>query len=184
MFTISSFPELKSDRLLLRSIETYDAATILHLRSSPEITKYIERPVERQTRSMSDAETFIQSILQAFEDRKTISWAICDRHTELMMGSICLWNFSDDGKKSEVGYDLKKEFQGQGFMNEAMELVLKFGFTKIEVSVIEAYTHKLNQPSIQLLLKNGFQQEFDRTDPGNLNNAIFTIGSNDYLKAN
>ena len=35
-----------------------------------------------------------------------------------MIGSICLWNFTDNQKSAEIGYDLSPKYQRKGIMNE------------------------------------------------------------------
>ena len=69
-----------------------------------------------------------------------------------MIGTISLWKFSEDKKTAEVGYDLNPVFHNKGIMTEALNCVLKYGFTQLQLDKIEAYTHKENQASRKLLL--------------------------------
>jgi ribosomal-protein-alanine N-acetyltransferase len=43
------FPELFTNRLVLRALETSDWEEILFLRSDKEVNQFIKRPPERQT---------------------------------------------------------------------------------------------------------------------------------------
>lgn len=92
-----------------------------------------------------------------------------------MIGSISLWNFSDDRQFAEVGYDLHPEFQGKGLMTETLKLVLEFGFERLKLNSIEAYTQNNNQPSIKMLVNNGFVLVEGKTDPSNSDNCIYQI---------
>lgn len=152
-----------------------DAPLILHLRSDPEITKYIERPPERQTRTIEDAQAFIRYIFELMNRGASFMWSICLADTKEMIGTICLWNFSQDLKKGEVGYDLVKKHQGKGYMQEALELVTAYGFNWLQLDVIEAFTEKENTASIKLLEKSGFELQKNRKDPGNKKNAIYVL---------
>ena len=73
-----------------------------------------------------------------------------------LIGVVCLWNFTEDLRTAELGYELMPAFQKQGFMQEAISSVLHYGFEQIFLDNIEAFTHKKNKNSIKLLKKNGF----------------------------
>ena len=60
-----------------------------------------------------------------------------------MIGTICFWNESADRKSAELGYELHPEYQGNGYMDEAMKEVIGFAFRSGFTS-LEAYTHKDN----------------------------------------
>ena len=60
-------------------------------------------------------------------------------------------------------------------MNESMKLVLDFGFNLLQLNTIEAFTHKDNLGSIQLLKRNNFTHEINRIDEGFPHNIIFSL---------
>ena len=92
-----------------------------------------------------------------------------------MLGSICLWNFSGDRLKAEVGYDLNPAFHGMGLMDEAMKMVLRFGFDVLKLESIEAYTQGNNEPSKRLLVRNHFVLQPERMDEENPLNFIYVL---------
>lgn len=169
------FPEIETERLVLRRIEESDCDIILFLRSDKAVTKFIDRPENRKTKNKSDAITFIKKINEDIRTDRSISWGITLKNNPEIVGTICLWNFSDDKKNAEVGYDLNPEFQKKGIMNEALKSVIHFGFNKLDLSKIEAFTHSENQSSIRLLEKNNFHLMEDSRDENNPNNIIFVI---------
>lgn len=173
--TFNPFPKLETDRLLLRNIEESDHEIILFLRSDTMINKFIERPEHRKTKNKTDAIKFINEINENAKTNKSIAWGITLKNHPEIVGTICLWNFSEDRKIAEVGYDLNPSFQGKGIMSEAMKSVIDFGFTQLKLDIIEAFTHKENETSKRLLKKNGFKFMEDRTDEDNANNIIFEI---------
>ena len=83
-------------------------------------------------------------------------WAICLTETDQLIGTICLWNFSEDRSRAEIGYELLPAFQGKGIMQEAVEAILAFGFEKLSLHGIEAIPTSDNKASIRLLEKNHF----------------------------
>jgi ribosomal-protein-alanine N-acetyltransferase len=70
-----------------------------------------------------------------------------------------LWNISREENKAEVGYELLPDFQGKGIAQEAMLVVLDYGFNIMLLNKIEAYTHKENSASQKLLEKFGFVRD-------------------------
>lgn len=172
---LDSFPELKTERLLLRKIEEVDCDAILFLRSDPIVNKFIVRSEDRKTKNKADAIKFIKETKEAFEKNKSIAWGITLQDDPEIIGSICLWNFSENRKTAEVGYDLKPKFQGTGIMSEAIKTVIGFGFKELNLDKIEAFTHKENASSKRLLEKNNFHLNKDRKDVENKSNIIFEL---------
>lgn len=172
---IKPFPEIKTERLFLRKIEESDCDNILFLRSDITVNKFIERPENRKTKNKTDAIKFINEINEAFEKNKSVSWGITLKNNPKVIGTICLWNFSENNKTAEVGYDLNPEFQRFGIMNEALNSIIDFGFNKLKLDTIEAFTHKENENSKKLLEKNEFVFIETRTDLENDSNIIFEL---------
>lgn len=172
---IDQFPEITTDRLILKETVVADCNEVLFLRSDIDVNKYIKRPKNRQTKTIEDARKFIQKIKTGFENKEFISWKITLKSNPKMIGTICLWNFSEDFKNAEIGYDLNPVFQKQGIMSEAMNAVLKFGFNTLNLNQVEAFTHVENESSKKLLENNGFTRNNNRKDEGNLMNCIFEI---------
>ncbi len=94
-----SFPILTTPRITLRAVHTSDAPEILYQRSDPEMNKYIERPENRKTKTLEDALAFIQKISEEYKNGKSITWGITPNNERKIIGTICLWNFSEDRKK-------------------------------------------------------------------------------------
>ncbi len=171
------FIELKDNRLLLRRITKEDVEMILFLRSDEDVNAFIKRNEDDKTKSIEDALNFIVKIDDGLKANRFISWGISLIGSKAIVGTICLWNFSEDLLKAEIGYDLSPEFQKKGIMNDAMQLVLQYGFESLKLSRIEAYTHRDNESSKALLVRNGFLLNQNKTDEDNIDNQIFQLVS-------
>lgn len=167
------FPILITERLNLRKILPADLDRIHYFRSDKEINKYIKRVP--QTRKMTIEH--IEKITSDFRTDKSISWGITTKESNELIGSICLWNFSEDKKTAEVGYDLDPKFQGQGIMSEALKAILDFGFNQKGFETIEAYTDYRNIPSKKLLKQHGFIPNSAKKDSDNQHNEIYYLNS-------
>ncbi len=166
------FPALQTERLLLRRPNFNDWEMIAYLRSDKEVNKFVKRPAAK---TKQQAQEFISKINNGIDKQELLYWVITEKADDEMLGSICLWKFSSDRKTAEVGYDLNPVFQGEGIMNECLQSIMEFGFQKLDLDRIEAYTQKNNEPSKRLLEKNNFQLVVGKIDENNLDNLIYEI---------
>ena len=175
------FPELKTERLMFRQLTEADSQDIFFLRTDKGVNRYIERP---RPENINDAIDFILKTNNGIKQNEMIDWAITLKDAQKLIGTICLWNFSEDKTRAEVGFELKPDYQGKGIMNEALENVLEFGFKTVALASIDAYTHKDNISSIILLKKNNFEQNTELIDNENSDNIIFTRTNQQLTKNN
>ena len=149
------FPVLKTGRLTLRQLRSSDDNEIFALRSNDNVNKFLGR---KPAKSIDDAKNFIKTINENIQRNDSIYWAIILNGTHKLIGTICLFNFSEDHSKGEIGYELLPDFQGKGIMQEAISKVIHFGFQHVGLNSIEAYTHCENQSSTRLLEKLNFKR--------------------------
>lgn len=77
-----------------------------------------------------------------------------------LIGGISLGNIERNiAQKGTLGYWLGQPYTGYGYMQEAAELVLFFGFKTLKLHRIEASCMPTNEPSKNLLQRLGFEQE-------------------------
>ncbi len=172
----SNFQEIHAERLLLRRLEVSDWEMISYLRSDKEVNEFVKRP---SAATKDEALKFIARINRGIEDQKLYYWAITEKDKDHMIGSICLWNFSEDEKVAEVGYDLSLKCQGKGIMNESLQSILTFGFNELNLDTIEAYTHIRNESSKKLLERNMFTIVLDKKDEYNEDNIVYEVKKTD-----
>lgn len=170
--TFSSFATLSTERLLLRQLKLTDENEIFFLRSDEIINQFIDRP---KPKKIEEARDFITRINNNIKSNDSFYWAITIKGNPKLIGTICLWNFSEDKKTAEVGYELNSAFQGKGIMDEALKKIIDFSFKTIGITTLEAVTHKNNLKSISLLEKNYFLQDKTRKDEDQINNIIFVF---------
>ncbi len=172
--TEKGFSEIRTERLTLRKLKNSDWESISYLRSDKIVNEFVTRP---SAESKDEALEFIAKICNGIENRNMLYWAIAEKGNDQMIGSICLWNFSKDGRTAEVGYDLSPKFQGKGIMSESLKFILEFGFETLDLNLIEAYTSGQNERSKKLLERNHFVIVVGKNDDHNQNNLIYGIGN-------
>lgn len=150
------FPNLETDRLLLRQIIIDDDKEILSLRSDDRVMQFIGRP---KMSTIEEARAWIEKFDTALAEREGITWAITLKPENKLVGTIGFWRLEKEHYRGEIGYLLNPDLQGKGFMHEAFGPVLNYGFEKMKLHSIEANVYPENTSSRKILEKNGFVQE-------------------------
>jgi [ribosomal protein S5]-alanine N-acetyltransferase len=163
---LDNFPNLSTTRLTLRQLQPSDEREIFSLRSNPEVNKHLDRD---PANTLEDAADFINKILTLTKDKQTFYWAICLKENPKLIGTICYFNRSAQNESAEIGYELHPFYQGRGIMQEAMSVVIPFGFEVMQLKLIIACPSEDNLSSIKLLEKDGFKLDQDQYEKeGNL----------------
>ena len=170
-------PILTTDRLRLRSLDSGDAGRLAILRSSPEVNRYLDRPKQIDTK---EAEAFVAKISTGIAGQKWLYWALCPKGQQKLIGTICLWNFSEDRTMAEIGYELLSAWQGQGLMDEALKAVVKYAFEHTSLQTIEAFTRPMNRASTLLLERNGFRLDAGGRSSGDIGYLVYQLGKADH----
>lgn len=155
------FPVLHTARLTLRPLTLDDADNIFLLRSDNEVNKYLAR---EPAHTINDAGDFIRKIIENSGKNDSVYWAINFTGNSSLIGTICLYGFSDEDDSCEIGYELLPRFQGRGIIKEAMQKVIEYAFVSIKVKKIKAFFHRDNQKSKILLERISFKEESQTDD--------------------
>jgi ribosomal-protein-alanine N-acetyltransferase len=162
------FPELKTERLLLRKLERTDANEMFFLRSNENVLRYIGR---EPAKTISEAEDFINKINKAVDGNESILWGIAFLHEpSIVIGTICFWNLKPENYRGEIGYLLHPDQWRKGIMKEAINAVVDYGFTVLGLHSIEALLDPKNIASSSVLESTGFVKE------GHLKESLYFNG--------
>ncbi len=166
-----TFSILTTEKLTLRQLSIDDQQAIFDLRSDPDINKYLGR---QRCETKEDAINFINKVNENIEKNISFYWAITLTDTKTFVGTICLFDFSNERSSCEIGYELITKFQGQGIMKEALQVVIDYVFQSLKFKKIVAFTHHENLNSTKLLTKFNFvaSSELDDENP---NLIMFTL---------
>ena len=172
--TFTPFPVLKTERLTLRQLSVNDDKEIFALRSDKQVNKYLGRD---PSNTIEDGRKFIHKIEEVVRQNEGIYWAITLADNDNLIGTICLFNFSNENDQAEIGYELLPAFQKQGIMQEATSKVIAFGLDVIGLKAIEAYTHLENENSSKLLEKFNFRKQENIDNNSNDMFVIFKLSA-------
>lgn len=149
-------PQLETQRLLLRPLSLDDAGDMQRIRSDERVMAFMDS--ERHT-ALEHSVQFITENLKAYQNKKGLFWALTLKSTGRFIGDFSYWDINHKHARAEIGYTLHPDHWGQGFMNEALQTLLRFGFQDLNLHSIEANINPKNDTSRKLLLRLGFVKE-------------------------
>lgn len=164
--------KLETERLILKPIDESNVEDILKIRSNKTTNQFVKRIPPKNN---YDALDFILTIKKRVQNNETFYFGITYKNQQNLLGTICLYRFSEDRTEAEVGYELLPDYHRKGIMSEALSTVLNFGFNKLNLQEILAFTNKFNENSKRLLLKHDFVLQEGRTDEGFPDNLVFSL---------
>lgn len=143
--------EIQTKRLVLRPITMADKASVAYNANDKELadnTLNIPFPYTED-----DAEWWINK-LQEPSDNVVFGITIDDK----VVGAIGLHKIIE-GHMAEIGYWLGRDYWNKGYMTEALEAVIKYGFEELDLIRQYANVFVNNKGSAKVLEKCGFKFE-------------------------
>ncbi|MCB2291540.1 GNAT family N-acetyltransferase [Clostridium sp. CS001] len=154
--TVKKFPEIETSRLILKEIIETDDKDIFEIFSDDEAMKYYDiEPLK----DLEEAKQLIQQLNRRFKNKKGIRWGIHLKDNYKLIGSCGYHSHNKQSFRAEIGYELSKEYWGQGLMQEALQSIIDFGINNLALNRIQALVEPKNIKSINLLQKIGFNEE-------------------------
>lgn len=83
-------------------------------------------------------------------------WFILRKTDRVVVGSCGFKNIPNESGEVEIGYGLGKEFEGEGYMSEAITTVCKWALSQENVHHVIAETENDNPKSENVLKRIGF----------------------------
>ena len=156
MYTMTderAFPDLETERLFLRQLIECDTEDWHKNLSDFDVAGLIGmNPLEK----IEDTKDIIASFTKRYEKDSGMAWAIILKETGAFIGTVSIESIDRHNFSGEIGYDLLKEYWGQGYMTESLRPVIEYAFTNYELNRIEAHTAAINKASRSLLERLGF----------------------------
>ncbi len=148
---------LESERLILRRFELSDAdAMFRNWANDPEVTKFLTWPAHSD---VSVTKAVIGSWLPLYANPGHYSWAIVLKEIGEPIGSIAAVGRRDDVKMVHVGYCIGRKWWWQGYISEALALLIRFFFEEVGVNRIESRHDPRNPNSGKVMSKCGLKYE-------------------------
>lgn len=150
------FEYIETKRLLLRKVTPEVLQFVFRTMNDDGLIRFLglssheelrKEKVKMEIGIRTHNKSFLYFHLITPETNELVGW--CGFHT---------WYL--DHFRAEIGYGLMGEkYKKLGFMSEAMEAIVKIGFSEMKLNRIEAFISPNNIPSLKLAQKFGFKSE-------------------------
>ncbi len=147
------FKEIETERLYLKNLSFEDREFMLYHFSNDNVNQYLfdAEPLS----SLEEADEIIGFYLEP-EPRLLHRWILVLKSNGEKIGT-CGFHYWDINKNCvDIGYDLQKEYWGQGLMSEALSAILDFAKNEMKVGQIRAHIYVDNPKSIEIAKRFGF----------------------------
>ena len=149
--------ELVSERLRLRRLNNSDKEDMYEYTSNPIVTEFLSWHPHT---SIEQAEDFIKLTVKEYNHNVgRYTWGIELTGRCKLIGVISIFDISFISKRVEMSYILNSNFQGMGFMNEALNCLIGFILEDREFNRVQARCSTANVSSRKLLEKTGMELE-------------------------
>jgi len=157
---------LETERLLLRPLEFSDAEAMFAMDKNPEVHKYLWQTPSKQ---IEETIKVIEYVRGQYERNKIGRFATIIKKTGEFIGWTGI-KFVDDHTENgntnffDYGYRLDERFWNKGYATESSIAWLDYGFNKMNIDKMNAYTHAENGASNRVLSKVGMKFMEDYPD--------------------
>ena len=155
---VPDFPglPLRTSRLLLRPYRPEDAPALFSIFSDPQVMRYWSTP---PWASIEHAHRAIEGDIKSLESGQQLRLGIERIDDSALIGQCTLFNFARPCRRAEIGYCLASAAWRRGYMQEALQELIRYGFVDLDLNRIEADIDPRNAASARLLQRLGFVEE-------------------------
>lgn len=149
------FPILHTNRLDLIEITQNHLSDLFALFGDAEVVRFYNLlPFQNE----SEGQRLVDLFQTRFTNQTGIRWGIALKGTTTVIGTIGYNSFSTN-HKATIGYDLQTQYWKNGYVTEALQKVIEYGFNQLQVNRIEAEVMQGNVSSEKILFKLNFTNE-------------------------
>ncbi len=153
--------KLAGNNIYVRFLEPTDAEALLNLRvrNKDFFTPFIFTQ-DDEFYTFDQQLKLIERGLEKKELDQQYSFGIYLKESNELIGNVTLMEVLRSSLQScYIGYTLDKNYNGKGYMTEAVQLVTEYGFNVLQLHRIEAGVMPHNLGSIKVLEKVGYVKE-------------------------
>lgn len=140
----------------MKPLVSADSNSLLEIFSDPEVMKYWNTA---PWSGIQDAYRFVDNSNDAMQRQESLVLGVYLKSTVELVGKCMLFNYDKESKRAEIGFGLSRACWGKGYITEAGEALIQYGFNSLGLRRIEAEIDPDNRSSAKALEKLGFSQE-------------------------
>lgn len=171
---------IETKRFVLRKFKSDDAELMYQNWAGDErVTHFLTWPAHS---SVQVTASLLEAWISEYDELETYNWCIEWRETGEPIGSISVIFMDPLVESVEIGYCLGMEYWNKGIMTEAVQTVMEFLFSIVEINRIEVNVDSHNQGSCVVLVKSGFNYTGMRRQSAINNKGICNVMTYEILK--
>lgn len=152
----ADLPALDTPRLHLRKYTPDDVAHAADIYTDPLVCEHLNMAPDPDEAAVGMR---LSRFVSAYQDGFFYLWAVVCREKRRVIGSIVLNRRQEGEPVASIGYCYARAFWGQGYATEALNAILDFSFSVIELNRIEVEHFPGNDASGRVIFKAGFSYE-------------------------
>ena len=157
LFDFSYFPQIETERLLLRRMTHDDAAAFFEMMTNPAVLAHAE--FDPPLDSIADARNLLDTVNDWFTKKTGWRWGLVLKTNQTLIGRAGFMGYSAYDRRAEIGCICHADYWGQGYATEVVRRMVQFGFEEMNLHRIEAECNAGNIASARVLEKAGFTLE-------------------------
>ncbi|UPK41521.1 MULTISPECIES: GNAT family N-acetyltransferase [Paenibacillus] len=146
-----------TDRLNIRQFGSQDTLPFYEYRANPTVSQF----QSWENFSYEDAELFVEKQMNHTPNQPGtwFQFALALTDSDLLIGDCALHTPLHEPRIVEIGFTLSPEYQGHGYIHEALRALLDYIFRTLGKHKVNAFTDVRNQKSIHVLERLGMRRE-------------------------
>lgn len=145
--------DFETKRMKFRLLNINDIEAVYRQFSDPDMCKYFNEP----PCDLEEAKGIIEHY-QNPEGKGYLRYGIFDKETDAFIGTCGYHYLDNEIKQVEIGYDIWKDYWKQGYISEALPVLINICFEHLDVDCIYILTHPQNKASMASVRKFGFNE--------------------------
>jgi [ribosomal protein S5]-alanine N-acetyltransferase len=147
---------ISTPRLVIRHFEPADLDDLLAINGDPEVTRYLPYDTWKDADA---ARAWYERMRKLEEGGGTVQLVIARAGDGLVIGTALLFMYDEGSARAELGYVLRRDHWGGGWMREALTALIDHAFGPMGLRRLEAGVNPANVASDALLVRLGFERE-------------------------
>jgi len=161
---------LKGDNIYLRALEPEDLEFVYAIEND-EVIWEVSNTQTPYSKFL--IRQYLENAHQDIYEAKQLRLAICKNDSDTAIGLIDLFDFDPRNKRAGIGIVIQsQEERSKGFGKEALELLIDFSFTQLQLHQLFANIGVDNDSSLNLFATFGFQKIGIKKDWLYINNSF------------
>lgn len=163
-------PTLTTERLTLRKIQKFDLEDVFEYTSDTAVSEFL---LWYPHKNREETDCYLNYLQKLYKKGKFYDWGI--EIGGKMIGTAGFSKINIKDNSAEIGYVLNRSFWGKGIAVEAIEEIVKFGFSVLKLDKISAVIISENKRSAKVLSKCNFKEEKSEEKKMQIKGALRSI---------